>query len=286
MKFKFWGVRGSVATGGNETAKVGGNTTCLEVRCGNDLLIFDSGTGIRYLGNTLMKELPLRARLFYTHVHWDHIQGLPFFTPLYIPGNEFEIYGGSALPLTIEEALKTQMKAPWFPVKMDIMGASRKFFDLKPGDVVLGKDYQVTLVNQYHPNNSYAYRIDYNGCSIVFATDTEHHEDRIDEDLLRLSQDADYLIYDCQFTTDEYYGRNGQMPRIGWGHSTLEEGIKLAQAAEVKKFVLFHHDPSHNDEFIWNLEVEARKIFPNCVVAYEGLDIDVNDQGIPRSVFD
>ena len=127
MRFKFWGVRGSVASAGKETVRVGGNTTCLEVRCGKDLLIFDSGTGIRNLGISLMNELPLRARLFYSHVHWDHIQGFPFFAPLYIPGNEFEIFGGSALPITIEKALNTQMTAPWFPVKMGIMGASRKF---------------------------------------------------------------------------------------------------------------------------------------------------------------
>ena len=200
MKFKFWGVRGSIATGSVETAKVGGNTTCLEVRCGKNLLIFDSGTGIRYLGNALMKELPLRARLFYSHVHWDHIQGFPFFAPFYIPGNEFEIYGGSSLPITIEETLNRQMNPPWFPVKTEIMGASRKFFDLKPGDVVEESGYKVSLVNQYHPNNSYAYRIDYEGHSVVFATDTEHHDDRIDANLLRLSQNADYLIYDCQYT--------------------------------------------------------------------------------------
>ena len=125
MKIKFWGVRGSIPSGNKETAKVGGNTTCLEARCGNnDLIIFDSGTGIRNLGSYLMNELPIKAKIFFSHVHWDHIQGLPFFTPLFIEGNKFEFYGGSALPLTIKDILKNQMTSPNFPVGMEMLAAS------------------------------------------------------------------------------------------------------------------------------------------------------------------
>ena len=285
MRFKFWGVRGSVPASGKDTVRIGGNTTCLEVRCGNDLLIFDSGTGIRYLGNSILDEMPKRIRLFYTHVHWDHIQGFPFFTPLYVPGNEFEIYGGSSLPLTIEEALTGQMKTPWFPVGIDILGSKLSFINLAPGDTVDGNNYRVSLVNQNHPNNSYAYRVDCEDQAIVFATDTEHFADKIDENLLALSEGADYLIYDSQYTEDEYYGRNGQMPRIGWGHSTLEEGIKLARTAGVGNYVLFHHDPAHNDNFIENLEWEARKLFPKSVAAYEGLEINLDAPEKDYSIF-
>ena len=285
MRFKFWGVRGSLPAAGQDTLKIGGNTTCLEVRCGDDLLIFDSGTGIRYLGNVILKAMPLRIRLFYTHVHWDHIQGFPFFPPLYFPENEFEIYGGSSLPVGIEEALKGQMLAPWFPVDMDVMGSKKKFFDLNPGDVVEGKGYKVTPISQHHPNNSYAYRVDCGEKSIVFATDTEHYKDRIDQNLLALSEGADYLIYDSQYTEDEYYGRDGEISRIGWGHSTLEEGIKLAKAARVKNYILFHYDPNHSDDFIKNREVEARKLFTNSVAAYEGLEIDLDDLEDDYSIF-
>lgn len=284
IKFRFWGVRGSVPSGSPDTAKFGGNTTCLEVRCDNELLIFDSGTGIRYLGNELMKSLPIKGKIFYSHVHWDHIQGLPFFTPLYVPGNEFQIYGGSCMPVTIEETLKKQMTAPCFPVPMDIMGAKIGFYDIAPGDIVEGDNYKVTLASQNHPNNSFAYRVDCNNQSIVFATDTEHYEDKLDENLVELSKGADYLIYDSQYTADEYYGLNGQMSRKTWGHSTAEEGLKLVEAAGVKNFVLFHHDPTHNDEFICKLEREAKEVFPNSIAAYEGLEIEVG-KPIPDSLF-
>jgi len=287
MKVKFWGVRGSIPSGSRSTANVGGNTTCLEVRCGDDgLVIFDSGTGIRNLGVQLMKELPVKAKIFYSHVHWDHIQGLPFFVPLYVKGNEFDIYGGSSLPLSIEDVLKKQMTSPCFPVKMDIMAATTHFHDLKPGDVIEGDGYRVSLAALNHPNDCYAYRIDEADKSIVFATDTEHFEDRLDENLLALARGVDVLIYDCQFTPNEYYGRNGQMSRAGWGHSTMQEGVKIAQAANVKHLILFHHDPSHDDTFVREIEKEARQLFPNSTAAYEGLEVDLEKTPVARSLFD
>lgn len=285
MKFKFWGVRGSVPSGNKETSKVGGNTTCLEIRCGQNLIIIDSGTGIRNLGNALMRQLPVKAKLLFSHVHWDHIQGLPFFTPLYVKGNQFEIYGGNSLPIGIEQILRQQMSPPCFPVKMDIMAATKKFYDLRPGDEVLGDNYTITLASLYHPDSCYAYRIDSGGRSLVFATDTEHYKDRTDENLLNLSKGADILIYDCQYTPSEYYGLNGQMPRIGWGHSTMQEGVKLAKAAGIKHLIVFHHDPTHNDEFINKLEIEARELFPNSTAAYEGMEMDLDLDAAPVSIF-
>ena len=133
-------------------------------------------------------------------------------------------------------------------------------------------------------NNSFAFRIDCDGQSIVFATDTEHYEDQIDEALLQLSRGADYLIYDSQYTTEEYYGLNGQMSRKNWGHRTAEEGLKLAKEARVKNFVLFHHDPAHNDDFIREIEIKAKTVFPNSIAAYEGLKIEVG-KPIPNSFF-
>lgn len=285
MKLKFWGVRGSVPSGSRQTAGVGGNTTCLEIRCRDSLIILDSGTGIRDLGRLLLKQPPVKAKVFFTHVHWDHIQGWPFFAPLYVKENAFEIYGGSSWPTTIEEILKKQMQPPFFPVEMDLMSASMKFYDLQPGSVVRGDCYEVSLARLNHPSSSYAYRIDSEGQSIVFATDTEHYKDRLDTGLLDLAREADLLIYDCQFTPSEYYGLNGCIPRIGWGHSTMQEGVKFAKAANVKQLILFHHDPSHDDDVIQKIEAEARTLFSNSTAAYEGMEIDLGRPETPRSLF-
>ncbi|PIQ96694.1 MAG: MBL fold metallo-hydrolase [Nitrospinae bacterium CG11_big_fil_rev_8_21_14_0_20_56_8] len=272
--------------GNKETSGVGGNTTCVEVRCGDEIIIFDSGTGIVNLGRTLMKELPVKARLFYSHVHWDHIQGFPFFAPFYVKGNEFDIYGGTCLPKTIQEVLQQQMTPPCFPVKIDLFGATLRYHDISQGDVIEGKNMKVTLGNLYHPNGSFGYRVESENRSLVFATDNEHLEEKMNKNLLHLSQDVDVLIYDAQYTDDEYYGRNGQFSRKGWGHSTMREGIKIAKAANVDKLVLFHHDPSHPDEFVGRIEAESRKIFPRSIAAYEGLEIDLNDPDMPKSMFD
>jgi len=283
---KFWGVRGSVPSGNPETVRVGGNTTCIEIRCEKELVIIDTGTGFRNLGNALMKELPVTGTILFSHVHWDHIQGFPFFAPFFIPGNEFRVFGGSSLPIPIEEVLNQQMNPPCFPVKKDLFGAKISYKDVKLGEVIEGKNYKITLASLYHPNQCYAYRIDHEGQSLVFATDYEHYEDRPNTNLIDLSRNADVLIYDSQYTEDEYYGRNGEFLRKGWGHSTMREGLKVAEAANIEKFVLFHHDPAHSDEFVKKIEAEAREIFSKSIAAYEGLQIDLSEKEFPPSLFD
>ena len=286
MQIKFWGVRGSIASGSPTTSGIGGNTTCVEVRCGDELIIIDTGTGVRDLGMALMKEMPLKATILFSHVHWDHIQGFPFFGPFFIPGNEFRVFGGTSLPTTIKEVLNQQMAPPYFPVKTDLFGSKITYHDVKPGDVIEGNSYKVTLAPLLHPNGCYAYRIDYQGKTMVFSTDCEHYEDRPNKNLIELSKDADVLIYDAQYTEDEYYGLNGQFSRKGWGHSTMQEGVKVAKAANVKKLVLFHHDPSHDDNFIKQIEAESRQFFPESIAAYEGLQIDLSQEAFLKSFFD
>ena len=286
MRIKFWGVRGSTPSGNSETVGVGGNTTCVEIRCGDELIIIDAGTGVRNLGIALSKEMPVKGTFLFSHVHWDHIQGFPFFAPFFVPGNEFRIIGGTSLPLSIEEVLNQQISPPYSPVKKDLFGAKLTYQDVKPGDTIKGENYKVILAPMYHPNGSYAYRIEHDGHVLVFCTDCEHYEDKPNENLIGLCQDADTLIYDAQYTEDEYYGLNGQLSRKGWGHSTMREGVKIAQTADVKKLVLFHHDPSHNDEFIKQIEAEARQIFPQSIAAYEGLQIDLSEDFLPKSLFD
>jgi len=283
---RFWGVRGSFPSGNAETVSVGGNTTCVEVRCGDEIIIFDSGTGIINLGKSLMKEMPVRANLFFSHVHWDHIQGFPFFTPFYVPGNEFDIYGGTSLPSkSIEQVLDNQMSSPCFPIRKEVFGAKLRYHDLKAGDVVEGKNFKITLANLYHPDGTFGYRVDSGGQSLVFATDNEHAEGKLCKNLLKLCQDADLLIYDSQYTDAEYYGLEGQFSRKGWGHSTMKEGVKMAEAGNVKKLALFHHDPAHDDAFIGRIESECKQIFPNCIAAFEGLEINLDDPELPKSMF-
>ena len=286
MYIKFWGVRGSVASGSPDTVRVGGNTTCVEIRCDKELIIIDTGTGFHNLGVALMNELPVKGTILFSHVHWDHIQGFPHFIPFFNAENEFRVFGGTSLPISVEEIIKQQMNPPCFPVKTDIFDAKISYHDVKPGDVIEGENYKITLTSLNHPNGCYAYRIDHEGQSLVFATDCEHFEDKPNKNLIDLSCNANVLVYDCQYTDDEYYGLNGEFSRKGRGHSTLREGIKVAQAANVNKFVLFHHDPNHNDEFVRKIEEEARQLFPQSIAAYEGLKIDLSEERLPNSLFD
>lgn len=277
MRITFWGVRGSIAVPGPNTNEVGGNTSCVELRCGDKLLIMDGGTGIRLLGRKLMAAMPLEAYVFFSHVHWDHIQGFPFFTPAFVPGNIFHLYGGNNVTHTLEDTLAGQMDFPSFPVHLTDMGAQMTFHDLAEGEVVtIGEgENQVTVSNTRgnHPNGVFAYRITHRDHSVVYCTDTEHYS-VVDNKLLKLAQDADVLIYDTMYLPEEYSGEKG-FPRTGWGHSTYEEGVKLARAANVKQLVLFHHDPDHSDEDIREKERRCREVFPDSVAAREGLVIEI-----------
>jgi phosphoribosyl 1,2-cyclic phosphodiesterase len=224
--------------------------------------------------------MPIEAWIFFSHVHWDHIQGFPFFTPAFVRGNVIHLYGGHKVSGTLEETLAGQMENPSFPVHLSEMGAAMSFHDLFEGEVVKipaadGTGGTITISNARgnHPNGVYAYRVDYDGASVMYATDTEHYA-VIDPRLRNLANGCDLLIYDSQYTPEEYAGMTG-MPKLGWGHSTYEEAIKLAKAAKVDKLVLFHHDPSQDDKAVREKERRARELYDNCVAAYEGLVIPI-----------
>jgi phosphoribosyl 1,2-cyclic phosphodiesterase len=240
-------------------------------------LIFDGGTGLRLLGKKLSNEMPLTAHMFFSHVHWDHIQGFPFFEPAFVKGNVFHLYGGNSVSRTLEETLAGQMDHPNFPVHLTALGAEMTFRDLKEGETVaiddgLGGLVRVTTASGNHPQGVYAFRIEHGGKVVVYATDTEHYEGRIDEKLVELARGADVFIYDSQYTPEEYAGTAGSGgPKKGWGHSTFEEGIRLALAAGVRQLVLFHHDPTQSDQAVREKERRARALFPNVVAAHEGL---------------
>jgi phosphoribosyl 1,2-cyclic phosphodiesterase len=280
MQITFWGVRGSIPTPGSSTIQIGGNTSCVEVRAGKAILIFDGGTGLRLLGKKLLREMPLDAHMFFSHVHWDHIQGFPFFEPAFVAGNVFHLYGGNNVSRTLEETLAGQMDHPNFPVHLSAMGARMTFRDLAEGEVVeiddgAGGRSLVTPARGNHPQGVFAFRVAHDGKAIVYATDTEHYAERVDERLLKLADGADVLIYDSQYTPEEYEGTAGGGSKKGWGHSTFEEGAKLAKMAGARRLVLFHHDPTQSDAAVRDKEARAIALFTQVVAAYEGLTIAV-----------
>ena len=277
MQITFHGVRGSIAAAGPSTVEFGGNTSCVEVRCGDARLIFDAGTGIRALGRRMMGELPLTAHLFFTHTHWDHIQGLPFFAPAFVPGVRLELYGPQRSGPTLREVLAAQMTQPFFPVTLEALSAELVFHEVRERRAIHVGEATVTAAALNHPDGVVAYRVDYRGSSMVFATDTEHYS-VVDPRLTRLARGADVLIHDAQYTAEEYSGGTG-LPRLGWGHSTVEAAAAQARASGVGQLVLFHHDPDHDDAAVRALEGRAQALFGPSTAAREGVTIELPEDG-------
>jgi len=286
----FWGVRGSIACAGPEYERYGGNTSCLEVRCGPHVLIFDGGTGLRRLGEKLKAE-KLRAEkqeagnagrgdtgadvlqeidLFLTHSHLDHIVGIPFFKPLYDKANKVRFWAGHLLPdQRLKEAICAMMVPPLFPVPIDVFPSRIAFNDFSAGEVLrLHPDVVLKTERLNHPNGATGYRIEHAGKAICYVTDTEHAPGTLDPKVLSLIRGADIFIYDSTYTEAEF-------PRfVGWGHSTWTQGLKLADAAGVRTFVAFHHDPSHNDAFMDQVAADLAKTRPGSLVAREGMTLE------------
>ena len=265
---KFWGVRGSIACPGPSYARYGGNTSCLEVQCGPHQLVFDAGTGIRPLGQELIKLRPNDLDIFFTHTHFDHICGLTFFSSLFCGDSKVRLWSGHLQPqgLSLKGVLAGMMVAPLYPVSLEIFQAEVRFEDFNAGQVLTPKP-GVTLRTAplNHPNGATGYRIDFAGKSICYITDTEHVEGQTDRTIAELVKNADVMIYDSTYTDAEYPAYKG------WGHSTWQEGVRLADLAGVKKLVVFHHDPSHDDRAMDEIERAAEKARPGAVqVAREG----------------
>ena len=271
MEITFYGVRGSIASPGPETAGVGGNTSCVEVICGKERIILDAGTGLRKLGDRMMAEGKLEATMLLSHQHWDHIQGIPFFVPAYVPATRLKVYGGVNGVMSLRETLSHQMTAPVFPVRLDELGAQMDLCEVKSGGTFMIGDAQVRALKTNHPGGCFAYRIDYKGRSVVYATDTEHYA-CVDPALRTLAAGADVLIYDSQYTPEEYRGDTGRS-KVGWGHSTYVAGAELARSAGVGQYVLFHHDPSRTDAKVGEIEAKAQALFASSVAAREGMVI-------------
>jgi phosphoribosyl 1,2-cyclic phosphodiesterase len=266
MVVKFWGVRGSIPTPMPQNMGTGGNTCCLEVRLPDgNLLIVDGGTGIRPLGLALEQEAkgkPCNLHVFLTHFHWDHIQGLPFFQPLYAKDNAVTFYSMRP-PEETCALLEDQMDVPYFPVEFRFLPAKRSFVNVTGKKFQFG-EVEVSNFPLNHPQGCHGYAFIHRGRKLVFACDLEHGLPEFDRILLAAAQGADLLIFDAQFTPDEYPKRRG------WGHSTWLQATDMAQQAGAKKLILFHHNPSYNDETLQQILLAAREHFPETYLAVEG----------------
>lgn len=269
---QFWGVRGSIPTPGLDTIRYGGNTACVEIKVAGKRLIFDAGTGLRVLGKQLLREMPVVAHLFFTHTHWDRIQGFPFFIPAFIEGNQFEIYGAVGQNgASIKQRLGDQMLRPNFPVPLQMMQAALTFHDIAPGSLINIDDVAIETIALHPSNSALGYRISWNGYSVVYATDTEYCPNQINQGLLYLAHEADLLIYDAAYTDHTYYDIRvaNQQP------ATWQIGVEVALAAKVKQIVMFHHDPSHDDDFLDQVESEVQARFLNVKLAREGMQLSI-----------
>jgi CheY-like chemotaxis protein/ribonuclease BN (tRNA processing enzyme) len=271
VRVRFWGVRGSIASAGPETARYGGNTPCVEARTDDGtLLIFDCGTGARKLGVALARGGPVRAHLFISHTHADHIQGLPFFLPAFVPGSHLTVYGPAGIDRSFPAALGGQMDYAYFPVPMDQLPATVELVELGEGEFSIGS-VRVSTRFMNHTAPTLGYRVESGGAALVYATDHEAHEGATwraghldggydEADLLHSGdqrhaaflRDADVVIHDAQYHAADYPAR------AGWGHSTIEYAVDIARVADVKRLVLFHHDPARDDAGVDALVRAAR----------------------------
>jgi len=274
-RLKFWGVRGSIPTPGPTTVHYGGNTSCVEVRAEGQIIILDAGTGLRLLGLELVAEFdnqPLDLTLLLTHTHWDHIQGLPFFLPVYRPQNHVRILGYEGARHGLEVVLAGQMESPFFPIGLREVPANVRIEELKDMNFNVGP-VRVQACFAHHPGKCVGYRLFASGGSIAFFPDNElpQHDAGNDRKMLDFLRGTDALIMDTQFDVGEY------QQHIGWGHGCLDDVVALALQAEVKRLFLFHHDPNHDDAKVSQMLAHARKL----VTARKGkLQVEAAREGV------
>ena len=298
-QLRFWGVRGSYAAPFFSHLGVGGNTSCVEIRAGDHLLICDAGTGIIPLGNKLMQQDQLREMLIIlTHYHWDHVCGLPFFVPAFMPDWKINFFGPGDNPELLEKHISAQMQAPYFPVGTETWLAETNYLEPQSDNFQYGP-MKINYSNVHHPGITFGYKIEVNSKTIVYASDNEcmfiekiikHRADEFNEEELALFEemiheehqselnlfkDADILIHDAQYTPEDYEKKRG------WGHSCYVDSINTAINANVKELYLFHHDPNYDDAAIEAIQKHSNEIIKEkgsslvCHIAKEGMTIDL-----------
>ena len=270
-RLSFWGVRGSTPTVDPATWRYGGNTPCLELTAPDGTqFILDCGTGLRVLGSRWAARNP-ETHILVTHYHWDHIQGIPFFAPLYSESNRFHFYSFRSKhlgPDSLQQVFETQMAMPYFPVDMSAMTAQKRFMEVSGGESFCIGENRITARHLNHPQGCLGFRIETPGGTIVYATDNEPGDAKLDAELQQLAADADILINDAQYSPEQLAAT-----RRGWGHSSWREGVKVARVAGAKTLVLFHHDPDSTDRMVDGLLHQAREEFDSVFAASEGMVI-------------
>ena len=284
MQVHFWGVRGSIPVSGERFLKFGGNTTCIVFEHEGEYIVIDGGTGLKAFGDSLAGS-PLKATLVFTHVHWDHIQGLPFFGPAFHPASEISVCGVSRDGWEFKDILSLQMTPPTFPVPLDVLSGIKFISNIEVDEPYTIGPFVIKALDQHHPDGVVVYRVEAGGHSVVFATDVEHGGVKLDEALIELCRGCDLIIHDAQYTDDEYHGRSGP-PRKGWGHSMWREAVELAERAQVGALSLFHHDPSRSDDGVLAIEEEAQAIFQNTFAAREHSVFDLSKGTLRRAESD
>ncbi len=272
MKLKFYGTRGSIPVCEQKFQKYGGNTTCVAICDESEVYIFDAGTGIRNLGLDYFvnkEHNKTNIILAFSHFHWDHIQGFPFFKPAYDTNREITIttFGRSDEYFDLKAIFENQMRTEFFPVPLAEMGANLNFIQQKE-NCLETKNGKIISSEHSHPGGAYSYRVEANGKVIVFITDVEH-SDGLDERVVQISKDADILIHEAQYTPEELEKHKG------WGHSSWMQAIEVAKAANVKKLFITHHDPDHDDDFLDAIEQECKRHFPNVELAKDNLEVEL-----------
>ncbi|MBX9821932.1 MAG: MBL fold metallo-hydrolase [Afipia birgiae] len=272
MSVRFWGVRGSIPCPGPNTVRYGGNTSCVEVKCGDHRLVFDAGSGLRMLGLALADEPgPVDIDLFLSHCHIDHLIGLPFFVSAFVTGNRLRLWAGNLKAAGgVQETVRKLVSYPLFPIEIEAAQGKIEFNDFTPGDVLTPRpniNVMTTALN--HPGGATGYRVEFGGRAMAYITDTELGADAIDPALLELARDASIVIIDTTYTDEE-------LPEhVGWGHSSWQQAVRLANEAGVGKLYLFHHDPEHDDDEMDRIAAAAAKARSGTVVAKEGLSIEI-----------
>ncbi|MGH7834197.1 MAG: MBL fold metallo-hydrolase [Candidatus Binatia bacterium] len=288
FRIRFWGVRGSYPVSDRGNLRFGGHTACVEVRAGDLRLIFDGGTGIIPLGKKLCEEKVRNLHLFLSHTHHDHIFGLYFFDPLFDADNRVFIAGPRSPQKSLQKILATAMDSSLFPIALEDLEARTEIRSLHGGEKIQLRDSglpsgpnarsrpdgEVTVLTHKsaaHPKNGVMlYRVCYNNKSLVYATDIEEKRGGY-PDVIEFARGADLLIHDAQYLEAEYFSRTS--PRKGWGHSIVQRAAEVAGKAGVGRLVLFHHEPTHDDKTIEQIEKIAQRIFPPTVAAYEGMEV-------------
>ena len=278
-KVQYYGIRGSTPAAGSQFEKYGGNTTCVAIQMGDENIIIDAGTGIRRLGEDILKKDTTKLkdiRILFTHTHWDHIQGFPFFIPAYLPNIHLHIYGETKTikrerngkeiieEWNIKKALWMQQGFMYFPVDTHYMLSKKTFYRLYENQNYKIGNLKFKTIKLQHPNNTLGFRFEFDNGSFCFCTDVEHSKGEI-EKIIKFAQGSDVLAYDCQYTPDEY-----ERQKKGWGHSTYQAGVQIAREAGVKELHMIHHDPFRNDDSISAIEASAKKLHKDVLSVPEG----------------